>query len=99
MTRENVAAAEPEKADASGEVEDVEAKTEAEAEGEAEDDPRDSANPDPLRAYLRAMTSFSLLTREGEIKIAKSIEDGHRRVLQIVVGYSVGIDALLSLGD
>jgi len=39
--------------------------------------------------YLRKMGSVSLLTREGEVEIAKRIEDGERRVLQVVLNSSV----------
>lgn len=35
---------------------------------------------DPVRMYLREMGSVSLLTREGEVEIAKRIEDGDREV-------------------
>jgi RNA polymerase primary sigma factor len=41
----------------------------------------------------------SLLTREGEVEIAKRIEDGERRVLQVVLNSSVAIEEILQLGD
>jgi RNA polymerase primary sigma factor len=77
-------------------------KEEAEVESEAkedEEDARDSASGDPVRAYLRTMTSFALLTREGEIQIAKRIEDGKRRVLEVVLDSSFATDEILSLGN
>ena len=40
---------------------------------------------DPIRMYLRKMGSIALLTREGEIEIAKRIEAGERSVLDIVL--------------
>jgi RNA polymerase primary sigma factor len=49
--------------------------------------------------YLRKMGSVSLLTREGEVEIAKRIEDGERRVLQVVLNSSVAIEEILNLGD
>src|SRR6516164_7785854 len=49
--------------------------------------------------YLRKMGSVSLLTREGEVEIAKRIEDGERRVLQVVLNSSVAIEEILQLGD
>jgi RNA polymerase primary sigma factor len=58
-----------------------------------------SGSDDPLRAYLHELTSFSLLTGEREIAIAKRIEDGKRRVLRVVLGSPIAIDALISLGD
>ena len=45
------------------------------------------------------MGTISLLTREGEVQIAKRIEDGDRRVLQVVLSSSVAIEEILSLGD
>ncbi len=47
---------------------------------------------------MRAMTSFSLLTREAEIDVAKRIEDGQRRVLRVVLDSSSAVDAIVSLG-
>ena len=44
-----------------------------------------SKTNDPVRMYLRKMGSVSLLTREGEVEIAKRIEEGERRVLQVVL--------------
>jgi len=52
-----------------------------------------------VRMYLRKMGSVSLLTREGEVEIAKRIEDGERRVLQVVLNSSVAIEEILQLGD
>jgi len=40
---------------------------------------------DPIRMYLRKMGSIALLTREGEIEIAKRIEAGERAVLELVL--------------
>lgn len=39
---------------------------------------------DPVRMYLREMGKVPLLDREGEIKIAKRIEDGHLKIFQAV---------------
>jgi RNA polymerase primary sigma factor len=83
------------------EREGTEPETDADAESDldAEGQDRGSAARDPVGAYLRTMTSISLLTREGEIEIAKRIEDGQRRVLHVVLDSSLSIDAILSLGD
>ncbi len=69
-----------------------------EAEEEEEEDGYSKTN-DPVRMYLRKMGSVSLLTREGEVEIAKRIEDGERRVLQVVLNCSVAVEAILELGD
>jgi len=42
---------------------------------------------DPVRMYMREMGSVELLTREGEIEIAKRIEDGLRQVLSALSSY------------
>ena len=49
------------------------------------DDAADYRTNDPVRMYLRKMGSVSLLTREGEIEIAKRIESGEQRVLGAVL--------------
>ena len=66
---------------------------------EAEDADRYATPVDPVRLYLRKMGSVPLLTREGEVAIAKRIEEGERRVLQVVLSSSVAIEEILSLGD
>ena len=52
-----------------------------------------------MRLYLRKMGSVPLLTRGGEVEIAKRIEEGERRVLQVVLSSSVAIEEILDLGD
>src|SRR5262245_40526973 len=79
------------------EEEDVEAKKD-EVEEEEDADGYSKTN-DPVRMYLRKMGSVSLLTREGEVEIAKRIEDGERRVLQVVLNSSVAIEEILNLGE
>ncbi len=77
--------------------EEVEAKKD-EAQ-EAEDADRYATTVDPVRLYLRRMGSVPLLTRGGEVEIAKRIEEGERRVLQVVLSSSVAIEEILELGD
>ena len=78
------------------EGDEVEAK-----DGAKEEEDADSYAPtsDPVRTYMRRMGTISLLTREGEVEIAKRIEDGDRRVLQVVLKSSVAIEEILALGD
>jgi RNA polymerase primary sigma factor len=82
----------------SDEVEAAAATKKEEAEEEEDADGYSKTN-DPVRMYLRKMGSVSLLTREGEVEIAKRIEDGERRVLQVVLNSSVAIEEILQLGD
>jgi RNA polymerase primary sigma factor len=54
---------------------------------------------DPVRMYLREMGSVSLLTREGEVEIAKRIESGKREVLSIVLNCPMAIKEVVNLGN
>jgi RNA polymerase primary sigma factor len=54
---------------------------------------------DPVRMYLRKMGSVSLLTREGEVEIAKRIEEGKRRVLQVVLNSRIAVQEILQIGE
>ncbi|MFT5694571.1 MAG: RNA polymerase primary sigma factor [Myxococcota bacterium] len=54
---------------------------------------------DPVRAYLREMGRVSLLTREGEVEIAKRIESGTHDSQFAVLGNAWGLDAVLGLGQ
>ena len=51
---------------------------------------------DPVRMYMREMGTVDLLTREGEIEIAKRIEDGIRQVVTALSRYPMSIDQILS---
>src|SRR4030066_932925 len=53
---------------------------------------------DPVRMYLREMGSVSLLTREGEVEIAKRIESGKREVLSIVLNCPMAVKEVIHLG-
>ena len=52
---------------------------------------------DPVRMYMREMGTVNLLTREGEIKIAKRIEEGLSQVLFAIGHYPRSIETLLQL--
>jgi RNA polymerase primary sigma factor len=54
---------------------------------------------DPVRVYLREMGQVSLLTREGEVEIAKRIEAGEQDQVLAVLGTPYGIQEVLRLGD
>ncbi|WP_420550283.1 RNA polymerase sigma factor RpoD [Litorivicinus lipolyticus] len=54
---------------------------------------------DPVRMYMREMGTVDLLTREGEIVIAKRIEDGIREVMAAVAHYPGVVDAILAEYD
>jgi RNA polymerase primary sigma factor len=54
---------------------------------------------DPVRMYLREMGTVPLLTREGEVEIAKRIERGQLRVLKALSRSPIVIKEILALGE
>jgi RNA polymerase primary sigma factor len=53
---------------------------------------------DPVKMYLREMGLISLLSREGEVEIAKRIETGENQVLEDLIRCRVGIEYISALG-
>ncbi|SDH90054.1 RNA polymerase, sigma 70 subunit, RpoD [Pseudomonas flavescens] len=51
---------------------------------------------DPVRMYMREMGTVELLTREGEIEIAKRIEEGIREVMGAVAHFPGTVDSILA---
>ena len=54
---------------------------------------------DPVRMYMREMGTVDLLTREGEIVIAKRIEEGISDTLHALAGFPGAVDLILSAYD
>ena len=54
---------------------------------------------DPVRMYMREMGTVELLTREGEIIIAKRIEEGIREVMQAMAYYPGIVESVLATYD
>jgi len=54
---------------------------------------------DPVRMYMREMGSVELLTREGEIEIAKRIEDGLKHMIQAISSCPTTIEEILRLSE
>jgi RNA polymerase primary sigma factor len=54
---------------------------------------------DPVRMYLREMGTVPLLTRDGEVEIAKRIERGQLRVMQALSRSPLVIRAIMGLGE
>jgi RNA polymerase primary sigma factor len=52
---------------------------------------------DPVRMYMREMGTVELLTREGELRIAKRIEDGLNQVLAALSTYPRAVELLLDM--
>ena len=58
-----------------------------------------SRSTDPVRMYLREMGAVPLLDREGEVYIAKKIENGEMDVLFALVEVPVALEELITVGD
>jgi RNA polymerase primary sigma factor len=54
---------------------------------------------DPVRMYLREMGTVPLLTREGEVEIAKRIERGQMRVMKAISRSPIVIREIIALGE
>ncbi|HEC15161.1 MAG TPA: RNA polymerase sigma factor RpoD [Sedimenticola sp.] len=91
---------------------DVDDQTLAEAVATADEDAAEAAaaalasvdsefgrTTDPVRMYMREMGTVELLTREGELKIAKRIEDGLRQVSAALATFPGAITLLLDMLD
>jgi RNA polymerase primary sigma factor len=74
------------------------AQTSSKKDGEDLDSYYSKSN-DPVRMYLRKMGSVSLLTREGEVEIAKRIETGEHSILGAILNSPVAVREIIDLGD
>jgi len=86
---------------AATEAEGPETEAEEELLGEASLDlslGADIESPDPVRVYLREMGSVPLLTREGEVVIAKRIERGQIVVMKAITRSPIVIKELIAVG-
>ncbi len=54
---------------------------------------------DPVKMYLKEMGTVSLLTREGEIEIAKRIEEGAKEVVVALLETNFGVQAILEIAN
>jgi len=73
----------------------------AEEKGNASVDLAEAASgvTDPVKMYLKEMGRISLLTREGEVEIAKRIEAGENETLQWLLLCGVGVEHIIVLGE
>ena len=54
---------------------------------------------DPVKMYLKEMGCISLLTREGEVEIAKRIEAGEKDAMNALLDCCIGIEHIIDLGN
>lgn len=87
---------------ARGDDDDVDGEDEIEAEAEAAEaaEVEEAArSTDPVKLYLKKMGAVSLLTREGEVEIAKRIEEGEIEVMRALLATREGVISMLELQE
>ena len=72
---------------------------EEEEELRLEEDEQGGRVTDPVKMYLREMCMVCLLTREGEVEIAKRIEQGEQEVIDAIIATPVGVREILGLRE
>ena len=94
-----------------GDGEEAPAKPQAKQEAEESDSPSPTPaaartgddeyfkSNDPVRMYLRKMGSVALLTREGEVEIAKRIEEGENEILSAILSSPVAVREIIEIGE
>ncbi len=86
--------------EAAAEEEEEEAAVEEEPAAEEEFEyPGGIKGNDPVRLYLKEMGAIPLLNREGEVTLARRIEDGEREIVSSVKSCSIALDELFRVGD
>ncbi len=93
--------------DAKPAAKETTAKTKTKAEGGSPAQPATAKaseedyykSNDPVRMYLRKMGSVALLTREGEVEIAKRIEEGENEVLAAILNSPVAVREIIDIGE
>ena len=79
--------------------------TGAEAEADPKEEPEEervddfSESSDPVRLYLKEMGNFQLLTREGEVEVARRIEAGEKEVEEEVLKSPIMLDYIIRIGE
>ena len=83
-----------------GQAEEIAEEEEEEKEVDVETDGDVAGKTgDPVRMYLREMGTVSLLSREGEVEIAKKIEQGEKQVIEEVLSSPLALRYVLELGE
>lgn len=77
---------------------DIDKEDEEDEDAEEKAETEDVKGNDPVRLYLRKMGSVSLLTREGEVEIARRIEKGEREIVRAILMSPLGTWEIINLG-
>jgi RNA polymerase primary sigma factor len=93
-----VVEAEQKRSSSKGDDSDAGGKDKSDEDAEFETDVAGRTS-DPVRMYLREMGQVSLLTREGEVEIAKRIEEGEALVARVIVKTPIAFKEVIGLGD
>jgi RNA polymerase primary sigma factor len=80
-------------------AESADKKASSLADREVEEKALYSGSIDPVRLYLRKLGDVALLTREGEVEIAKRLEAGSLMVLEAILGSNIAVSELIDLGE
>ena len=77
------------------------AESEAEPKEEPEEESVDdfSESSDPVRLYLKEMGRFRLLTREGEVEVAKRIQAGEKDAKEEILKSPIMLDYVIRIGE
>nr|WP_202914038.1 RNA polymerase sigma factor RpoD [Pigmentibacter ruber]BFD31275.1 hypothetical protein GTC16762_08930 [Pigmentibacter ruber] len=67
--------------------------------GEEEELDASARSNDPVRVYLRKMGQVALLSRDGEVEIAKKIENEENKLLEHLVSLRIGINHMCDIGQ
>ncbi len=86
------------KAEFDGEVFERKTTVKAVPKARKAEEDADGKVSDPVRMYLRRMSSVPLLTREGEVEIAKRIEEGEKEILHVVIGSPIALQEIIDVG-
>jgi RNA polymerase primary sigma factor len=82
-----------------GEEEEAAVEEEPAVEEEEFGYPGGAKGNDPVRLYLKEMGAIHLLNREGEVSLAKRIEDGEREIVSAVKSCSIALADLFKVGE
>jgi RNA polymerase primary sigma factor len=78
---------------------DGESTSTSSTKSQSDDESYYGRSNDPVRMYLRKMGSVALLTREGEVEIAKRIEEGENEVLEAILNSPIAVREIILIGE